>query len=73
MRKIMIIEDDRATREELALLLENEGFQVLAVTDFTDVPGQFQRFDSCDLVLLELGLPDYIRTRRGMGYQVLRS
>ena len=41
MRKIMIIEDDPSTRDELALLLENEGFQVLAVTDFTDIIGQF--------------------------------
>ena len=27
MRKIMIVEDDPAIREELALLLENEGYQ----------------------------------------------
>ena len=40
MRKIMIVEDDPAIREELALLLENEGYQALAVTDFGDVPGQ---------------------------------
>lgn len=40
MRKITIVEDDPAIREELALLLENEGYQALAVTDFGDVPGQ---------------------------------
>lgn len=62
MKKIMIIEDDPATRDELALLLENEGFQVLAATNFTDVAGQFAEFNSrlaapCDLVLLDLGLP----------------
>lgn len=68
MKKIMIIEDDPSTRDELALLLENEGFQVLAVTDFTDIIGQFVEFDSrhglqqtlsapCDLILLDLGLP----------------
>ena len=44
MRKIMIIEDDPTTRDELTLLLENEGFQVLAVTDFTDITGQFAKF-----------------------------
>ena len=40
MHKIMIIEDDPSTREELTLLLENEGHQVLAVTDFTDEIGR---------------------------------
>ena len=44
MRKIMIVEDDPAIREELALLLENEGYQALAVTDFGDVPGQAGTF-----------------------------
>ena len=57
MRKIMIVEDDPAIREELALLLENEGYQALAVTDFGDVPGQAGTFGP-DLVLLDLGLPD---------------
>ena len=56
MRKIMIVEDDPAIREELALLLENEGYQALAVTDFGDVPGQAGTFGP-DLVLLDLGLP----------------
>lgn len=65
MKKIMIIEDDPATRGELTLLLENEGFQVLAVTNFKDVVGQFREYDlgsgesqgPCSLVLLDLGLP----------------
>ncbi len=56
MHKIMIIEDDPATREELTLLLENEGYQVLAVTDFSDVAGQLKDFGP-HLVLLDLGLP----------------
>ena len=56
MRKIMIVEDDPAIREELALLLENEGYQALAVTDFGDVPGQAGTFGP-DLVLLDLMLP----------------
>ena len=56
MRKIMIVEDDPAIREELALLLENEGYQALVVTDFGDVPGQAGTFGP-DLVLLDLGLP----------------
>lgn len=56
MHRIMIIEDDPATREELTLLLENEGYQVLAVTDFSDVAGQLRDFGP-HLALLDLGLP----------------
>lgn len=36
MQKITIVEDDPAMREELVLLLENEGYQVQAVTEFTE-------------------------------------
>ena len=43
MPQIMIIEDEPAIREELTLLLENEGHTPLAITEFTDVPGQAAR------------------------------
>ena len=56
MHKIMIIEDDSAIREELTLLLENEGYTPLAVTEFTDIPGQAAR-ERPDLILLDIGLP----------------
>ena len=56
MPKIMIIEDDPAIREELALLLKNEGYTPLMVTEFTDVPGQTAR-ERPDLILLDIGLP----------------
>lgn len=56
MQKIMIIEDDPMIREELSLLLENEGYQVILVTDFTDMANQI-RDCAPDLVLLDLGLP----------------
>ena len=56
MSKIIIVEDDPSVREELALLLENEGYQVTAVTDFSDVPDQIQAA-APDLILLDLGLP----------------
>lgn len=56
MPKIMIIEDDPAIREELTLLLENEGYTPVAVTEFTDVPGQAAR-EHPDLILLDIGLP----------------
>ena len=34
MQKIMIVEDDQAIREELALLLENEGYAPIVGEDF---------------------------------------
>lgn len=56
MQKIMIIEDDPAVREELALLLENEGYLTRAVTNFSGIPDQVRAFGP-SLILLDLGLP----------------
>ncbi|MCI8616225.1 MAG: response regulator transcription factor [Lachnospiraceae bacterium] len=56
MPKIMIIEDEPAIREELALLLENEGYTPLVVTKFTDVPSQAAQ-ERPYLILLDIGLP----------------
>jgi len=57
MEKIIIIEDDPAIREELALLLSNEGYRVAAVTEFTNVVTQVLE-DSPNLILLDLNLPE---------------
>ena len=57
MKKILIIEDDPVIREELALLLANEGYRTEAVTDFTAVSDQV-RSAGPDLVLLDWMLPD---------------
>lgn len=56
MQKILIIEDDPAIRDELSLLLANEGYQTAAVTEFSSVPAQVQRA-APDLILLDLNLP----------------
>ena len=56
MQKIMIIEDDPAIRDELALLLENEGYQSASVTDFNTIPNQAAQ-ERPDLILLDIGLP----------------
>ena len=56
MSQIMIIEDDPVIREELALLLENEGYTPLQVTEFTNVPEQAAQ-KRPDLILLDIGLP----------------
>ena len=56
MQKIMIIEDDPAVREELSLLLKNEGYHPIPVTDFHNTVQQITK-KTPDLILLDLGLP----------------
>lgn len=56
MPNIMIIEDDPAVREELALLLQNEGYRPDPVADFADVPARAASRRP-DLILLDIGLP----------------
>lgn len=56
MWTIMIVEDDPAIREELTLLLGNEGYRTAVVTDFFEVPQQVLRA-APDLILMDLGLP----------------
>lgn len=56
MAKIMIIEDDPAVREELALLLANEGYIPIPVTTFHNTIQQVKEAVP-DLILLDLGLP----------------
>ena len=56
MQKIMIIEDDPTIRDELALLLENEGYQPLPVTDFNGIISQAEQ-ERPNLILLDIGLP----------------
>lgn len=56
MQKIMIIEDDPTTREELALLLKNESYHPIPVSDFSDIVTQVVS-QSPDLILLDVSLP----------------
>lgn len=56
MQKIMIVEDDQVIREELALLLENEGYAPIVGEDFSTILEQAGR-ECPDLVLLDVGLP----------------
>ena len=57
MQKIMIIEDDSAIRDELALLLKNEGYCPISVTDFSDILSQVDQRRP-DLILLDICLPE---------------
>ena len=56
MRTIMMIEDEPDIREELAALLTREGYRAVAVTDFTDIPGQVKS-EKPDLILMDILLP----------------
>lgn len=57
MKRIVIVEDEETVREELQLLLENEGYQAVALTEFTNLAGRILA-EKPDLILLDLGLPE---------------
>ena len=56
MYKIMIVEDDASTRDELALLLQNEGYFPVLAVDFAEIAKQAEQ-EKPDLILLDIGLP----------------
>jgi len=56
MYRIMIVEDDQIIASALKNHLGKWAFEVMCVTDFKDVVGQFKEF-SPDLVLLDIMLP----------------
>lgn len=56
MKKILMIEDDAGIREELKKLLENNGYQAEAVSDFQDLKQQILE-SGADLVLLDIMIP----------------
>lgn len=56
MQKVMIVEDDPVIRGELTLLLKNEGYFPVAVTDFTNIKEQAEQSEP-DLILLDVNLP----------------
>ena len=58
MDKLVILEDDKALREELALFLKNNGYEVLEVTDFSKSIETILE-SNADLVLLDINLPFY--------------
>lgn len=51
-----MIEDDPNIRDELTLLLKNEGYQVIAPTDFSNAGDQMENYRP-DLILMDIGLP----------------
>lgn len=57
-RHALIIEDDRASREALAMLLEARGFKVTTAEDLATARALLAQDDAYDLVMTDLGLPD---------------
>lgn len=57
MKRIMIIEDKPALRDELSVLLQNAGYEPIAVTDYDNVSEQMKVADA-DLILLDINLPN---------------
>ncbi len=57
MKRIMIIEDETALRDELSVLLQNAGYETLTVTDYHNVSEQMKAANT-DLILLDINLPN---------------
>ena len=58
MHKILLVEDDNIIRQQVKQLLEQWGYEVVAVEDFMDVLGIFVESDP-HLILMDIGLPLY--------------
>ena len=58
MHKILLVEDDNIIRQQVKQLLEQWGYEVVAVEDFMDVLGIFVETDP-HLILMDIGLPLY--------------
>lgn len=57
MKKILIIEDEKAIRTELKILLENSGYSVEAVEEFSNTKEEILK-SKADLVLLDINIPN---------------
>ncbi|MDI9470445.1 MAG: response regulator transcription factor [Bacillota bacterium] len=66
MKRLLVVEDEKLLRDELAVMLENAGYQVEKITDFHNVTEQILS-SSPDLILLDLNLPNE------SGFQICRQ
>ncbi|OKL50379.1 response regulator transcription factor [Boudabousia marimammalium] len=55
MSKVLLVEDDSAIRDPLARALGREGYEVVV---HETGAGALEAVDNCDVVVLDLGLPD---------------
>ena len=58
MHKILLVEDDETIRQQVKKIMEQWGFEVIAVDDFMDVLGTFVQTNP-HLILMDIGLPLY--------------
>lgn len=56
MAKILIVEDEKSISDELAILLQNAGYDTAVIEEFEDTEAQIRR-TMPDLILLDVGLP----------------
>ncbi|WP_019535984.1 response regulator transcription factor [Paenibacillus ginsengihumi] len=66
MARIVVVEDDPWMREELTDILQKEGFEAAAITQFHDIAQQIAAL-APDLVLLDINLPEQ------SGFDICRS
>ncbi|WP_010277175.1 response regulator transcription factor [Paenibacillus senegalensis] len=66
MARIVIVEDDSWMREELVDILQKEGFETAAITDYHDIALQVAAL-APDLVLLDINLPEQ------SGFEICKS
>ncbi len=64
--KVLVVEDDEATRTVLSKLMEKRGYKVRTASCLSDARLAAADFE-CDLVLCDLGLPD------GTGFELLNQ
>jgi two-component system cell cycle response regulator CtrA len=64
--RVLLIEDDRTTAQSIELMLKSESFN-LYTTDLGEEGVDLGKVYDCDIILLDLNLPDI------SGFQVLRS
>ena len=57
MFKIIIVEDDKEIREELKILLQNSGYKVEVISDFTNTAETLLN-QNAHLILLDINLPN---------------
>lgn len=66
MARVAVVEDDSWMREELMDILQKEGFEAVAITDFHDVVTQIATL-APNLVLLDINLPEQ------SGFEICKS
>ncbi|WMM23389.1 response regulator transcription factor [Tissierella sp. MB52-C2] len=57
MYKIAIVDDDKTIREELSILLQNNGYEVCLPTNFSQIVPIIQK-ENPHLILLDINLPE---------------